>query len=129
MVAPVGGSDYGPLALATQLYGDASIVHKAPRTCFRPQPKVDSCIVMLRARQAPRYPDLDDALVRRVVRTAFGQRRKTLRNSLTKGDALGLPKQAVLEALEAAGIEGGRRPQTLSLEEFAALARAVKAHS
>lgn len=127
MTALPGGSDYGVLSIATQLYADADIVHKVPRTCFRPAPKVDSCIVRLRTHHNPLYPGLDERFMMRVVRAAFGQRRKTLRNALTRTGAFGAPKEVVLEALEVAGIEETRRPQTLNMDEFAAIAREIKA--
>ena len=125
MVDPVGGPDYGVLALAASLFAEIDIVHKVPRTCFRPQPRVDSCIVRMRRRDAP-YPDLDPKFLMRVIRSAFAQRRKTLRNSLTKSGTFGAPKEAVLAAFESTGIDPGRRPQTLTLDEFAALAREIR---
>lgn len=127
MVASVGAPDYGVLALAACYYADVDIVHRVPRTCFSPQPEVDSCIVRLRCRQAPLYPDIDGSFLLRLIRAAFGQRRKTLRNSLTRSGDFGSPREVVLEALEATGIDPGRRPQTLTLDEFAALAKAIRA--
>lgn len=126
MGAPTGGKDYGALSLATRLYAELDIVHKVPRTCFRPQPKVDSCIVRLRNRREPLYPDVGNVFLMRVIRTAFAHRRKTLRNSLTRSGDFGAPRNAVLDAFAAADIDPGRRPQTLALDEFAALAREVK---
>ena len=125
MAAAVNSSDYGVLALAAQLHADVDIVHQVPRTCFMPQPTVDSAIVRLRTHSAPRYGDLDKQFIMRVIRQAFSQRRKTLRNTLAKAGVGGLSSEAVLEALEETGIDAGRRPQTLSLDEFAAVARAV----
>lgn len=126
MVDPVGGHDYGVLALAAALYSEVDIVHKVPRTCFRPQPRVDSCIVRMRCRQEPLYPDVPPKFLMRIIRSAFSQRRKTLRNSLTRAGAFGAPKEAVLDAFDATGIDPGRRPQTLTLDEFAALAREIR---
>ena len=126
MVAPVNSAEYGVLALAAQLHADVDIVHHVPRTCFKPEPKVDSCIVRLRNRSAPLYPDVEAKFLSRVFRAAFAQRRKTLRNSLTRTGDFGAPKEAVLEAFAAAGIDPGRRPQTLTLDEFAALAREIR---
>lgn len=125
MTAPPDSANYGVLSLATRLYCDADIVHRVPRTCFRPMPKVDSCVVRLRMRSAPLYPDVQPKFLMRLVRTAFQQRRKTLRNTLTRS-GFGPPKDAVLAAFEETGIEPGRRPQTLTLDEFAALARAIR---
>lgn len=125
MAAPVGAPNYGALALAARYYSEVDIIHKVPSSCFRPRPKVDSCIVRLRNRKEPLYPGLDGEFLRSVVRAAFSQRRKTLRNSLAKSATLGVPGDVVLEALAAAGLDPGRRPQTLELDEFALLAREI----
>jgi len=123
MVSVPGKSDYGVLSIAAQLYAETDLVHRVPASCFRPQPKVDSCIVRMRNRQTPRYPDIAPRTFLKVVRAAFAQRRKTLRNALSNTELFGLDKNAILESIEAAGIDGGRRPQTLTSDEYAALAR------
>ncbi len=126
LVAPVGSDDYGILALAARLYADVDVVHRVPAACFLPKPKVDSCIVRFRCKEDPAHA-AERPFLMKVIRAAFSQRRKTLRNSLTKSGGFGAPKEDVLDALEAAGIDPGRRPQTLELEEFAALAREIRA--
>jgi 16S rRNA (adenine1518-N6/adenine1519-N6)-dimethyltransferase len=126
MTAAVGAPDYGVLSLASRYYADVDIVHRVPRTCFRPIPKVDSCVVRLRMREEPLYPDVERSFLLKLIRSAFMQRRKTLRNSLTKSGSFGAPKEAVLAAFEAAEIDPGRRPQTLSLDEFAHLAGEIR---
>ena len=125
MVAPVGARDYGRLALTARYYADVDIVHRVPRTCFRPQPQVDSCIVRLRCRETLPYPGVSAKSLAAVIRVAFGHRRKTLRNALTKSGDFGAPKDKVLEAIEAAGIDPGARPQSLGLDDFAKLAREI----
>lgn len=127
MVAPVGSADYGRLTIAAQLYADVDIVHKVPRTCFTPRPKVDSCIVRLRNRRGPRYPGVETKFLLDLVSLAFSQRRKTMRNTVVKSPALGIPADAVLAAFTETQIDPARRPQTLTLDEFAALARALLA--
>lgn len=127
MVAPPGSKDYGVLSLAARVYSVADIVHKVPRTCFRPAPDVDSCVVRLRSRGLTPYPDIDAPFLMDVVRAAFSRRRKTLRNALTKSGAFGLPREGLSAALEAAGVDGSRRAETLELEEFARLARELQA--
>lgn len=126
MAAPVNSKEYGVLALAAQLYSDVEVVHRVPNTCFRPQPKVDSCIVRLRRRAEPVAADVETRFLTRLIRAAFAHRRKTMRNSLTKSGSFGAPANVVLEAFEATGIDPGRRPQTMTLEEFAGLAREIK---
>lgn len=126
MVAPVGAADYGVLSLAATLHAQVDMVHKVPRTCFSPRPEVDSCIVRWRCREKPLYPDLDESFLLAIIRAAFSQRRKTLRNSLTRSGNFGAPREAVLEAMSAAEIDTGRRPQTMSLDEFARLATEIQ---
>ena len=125
LVAPVGARNYGRLALVAKYYSEVDIVHKVPRTCFLPQPKVDSCIVRLRNREEPLYPDVDKELLTGVMRSAFSQRRKTLRNSLIKSPDAVASAEILEAAMVAAGIDPGRRAQTVSLDEFAALAREI----
>jgi 16S rRNA (adenine1518-N6/adenine1519-N6)-dimethyltransferase len=127
MTAPVGARDYGILTLAAAYYAHVDLVHRVPSTCFRPQPKVDSAILRLRRHETPLYPDLEGEFLLRVIRAAFGQRRKTLRNSLVRSAQFGVKADTVAEALDAAGIDPGRRPQTLSLDEFAAVTHEVRA--
>jgi 16S rRNA (adenine1518-N6/adenine1519-N6)-dimethyltransferase len=126
MVASPGAKDYGILTLGAKLLAEVDVVHRVSRNCFTPRPKVDSCIVRLRTRAQPLYPNIDGRFVMKLIRAAFSQRRKTIRNSLTKSGAFGASKEAVLEAFEAAGIDSNRRPETLELDEFATLAEAVR---
>lgn len=126
LTSPVGSRDYGKLSLAAAYYSEVDIVHHVPRSCFRPQPKVDSCIVRLRNRREPLFPGVQPAFLLKVIGAAFRQRRKTVRNSLTGGKELGLTGEQISAALAAAGIDGGRRAQTLSLDEFGALAAAIQ---
>lgn len=125
LTAAVNADNYGILSIAARLYAETDIVHKVPASCFLPKPKVDSCIVRFRCRKTPPLPDLDIAWTMKVVRAAFQQRRKTLRNTLS-GNALGLSKEEALAALEKAGIDHNRRPQTLDWPEFAELATAIR---
>ena len=127
MTAPVDDSEYGVLSIASALYGETTMVHVVPRTCFRPQPNVDSCIVRSVLHRTPPCPGVEPRFVMKVVRAAFSQRRKTLRNSLTKTGAFGADKDIVEAAFEAAAIDPGRRPQTLDLADFARLAREIRA--
>lgn len=126
MVAQVDTSEYGVLTIAAHLRAEVELVHRVPRTCFRPQPRVDSGIVRLHGRKEPLYPGLDNRFMMKVVRAGFSQRRKTLRNALTKAGTFGAPKEVVLEAFEKTGIDPQRRAETLSIDEFARLARAIR---
>lgn len=120
IVARPGGRAYGRLAVLAQWRCDAQIVMQLPPQAFTPPPKVASAVVHLAALPAPRYP-ADPAVLERVVAMAFNQRRKMLRSAL-KG--LG-PKTP--QWLEAAGIDPTARAETVPLEAFCALARAVAA--
>ena len=102
------------------LYADVKPVIKAKAGAFVPPPRVDSAVVALEMRTTLRV-EVDEKQYSRVVHAAFGQRRKTLRNALR---ALWEPT-AVDAALAATTIEGGRRGETLSVEEFARLAGAL----
>jgi 16S rRNA (adenine1518-N6/adenine1519-N6)-dimethyltransferase len=123
MVAPPGGKEYGALSVAVQYYTEPRVVTRVSRGAFLPPPEVDSAVVAMQVRERPPV-DAPRHLFFQVVRAAFGQRRKALANALTGG--LGLDKQRVQELLGAAGIDPGRRGETLSLEEFAAIARLVE---
>lgn len=120
MVAGPGGKDYGALSIAVQYRAEAEIVLQVPRRAFWPVPAVDSAVVALQLRPQPAVA-APEAQFFRVVRAAFGQRRKTLGNALAGGMGIGKERAAALCA--AAGIDPRRRGETLSLEEFAALAR------
>lgn len=126
LVAPIGSRNYGKLTLAAAYHADIDIVHYVPRTCFRPIPNVDSCIVRLRNRKNPKYPGVDTPFLMKLIGAAFRQRRKTLRNSLVGGKELSMSAEAIAAALEKARVDGGRRAQTLTLDEFAALALALQ---
>jgi len=111
------------LAISVQVYGSPEIVFRVPRGAFYPQPKVDSAVLRVRTYPAPRVPEEELAHFFRVVNAGFAQRRKQLHNSLAH--ALNLPQAHVLAALADAHIEPERRAQTLSIAEWAALARCL----
>ena len=90
-------------------------------TCFHPRPKVASSIVEIRFKVNPEFPARDEALLFRVVRAAFGKRRKTLKNALTQSD-LRLDGVAVIGWLEGCAIDPRRRAETLSVGEYVTLA-------
>jgi 16S rRNA (adenine1518-N6/adenine1519-N6)-dimethyltransferase len=113
-----GTRDYGILSVFCQLWFDVRKVALVPPGAFFPPPKVHSVVLCFDPLPGSRIPLTDEAYFRRVVKGAFAQRRKTLRNTLTAagfGDGLE-------QVLEEAGIDPGRRGETLSLEEFGRLA-------
>lgn len=116
IVASPGTKTYGVLSLAVQYNADAKMEFIIPREAFRPMPKVDSAAVHINMRHTAKVSVKDEAFFFTVIRTAFAQRRKTLSNALKPLS----PNSR--EKLIAAGIDPGRRAETLSIEEFAVLA-------
>jgi len=116
IVAQPGGKAYGRLALLAQWRATPQIVLHLPPGAFTPPPKVSSAVVHLTALPEPRYP-ADPRILERLVARAFNQRRKMLRAAL-KGAAPDLE-----DRLLAAGIQPTERAETVSLEQFCALAR------
>ncbi len=124
MCAGPGDRDYGAFSVLVRYYTQPELLFDVPAGCFTPQPKVTSSVVRLVRREMRPAGVEDEALFFRVVRTAFAQRRKTLRNSLAS--ALGeVPKEALEEILLSCGLDPACRGETLDIPEFAALARAV----
>lgn len=123
MQAAPGGKEYGALSLAVQYRAAARVAFSVPPSVFVPRPKVASAVIVLERLPQPPVQVADEQLFFAVVRAGFGQRRKTLLNSLSAG--LALDKQQVGAALQAAGIEPGRRAETLTLAEFARLAQNI----
>ncbi|MCP4518822.1 MAG: ribosomal RNA small subunit methyltransferase A [Delftia sp.] len=120
-----GPGDMSLLALGVQFYGRPRIVARLKAGAFYPRPKVDSAVVQidLRPEAQPGLDVPDVELFFRIAKSGFGQRRKQLRNSLTGG--LRRSREEVDAALEQAGIDPRRRAETLSLDEWAALSRAL----
>ena len=114
LVAKPGGKEYGVLSVAVQIAAEVGKVLRVPAQAFWPTPKVNSAVVRFWLRP---YPGLVDKIAFfKVVKAAFGQRRKTLGNSLSAG--LGLSKESVSFRLAELGIDEKRRAETLSIEEF-----------
>lgn len=122
MIASPGTPDYGALSLAVQYYAWAKVVRTVTPGCFFPQPTVDSAVVLLRTKPVAERPWHDASEYFRIVRGAFGRRRKTLVNALA-AEFSELAKPTIGEWLKAAGIDPARRGETLAAEDFAALAR------
>jgi 16S rRNA (adenine1518-N6/adenine1519-N6)-dimethyltransferase len=117
MVAAPGHADYGRLSVMLQYRFEMATVLRVPPGAFTPAPKVESAVVRMRPLAASRARAGDEKAFAQIVAAAFGQRRKTLRNAVRSiaGEA----------AFEAAGIDPGRRGETLSVAEFIRLADAA----
>ena len=124
MTARPGSKNYGALSLAVQYFTAPRMIMDVPPHAFRPVPEVTSAVVACVVRETPSVTPRDEQLFFRLIRAAFGQRRKTLPNALT---GAGLSKEAACAALGAAGIAENARGEQLSLEEFARLSDAVAA--
>jgi 16S rRNA (adenine1518-N6/adenine1519-N6)-dimethyltransferase len=121
LAAAPGTKAYGPLTLAVQLRAAARRLFTVPPAAFHPRPAVASAVVVLAPHGLPPVPPAQWPAVEIVVRAAFGRRRKMLRQALA-GPGTGLAPAGAAAALGAAGIDGRRRGETLSLEEFHRLA-------
>lgn len=122
MTARPGSKDYGALSVAVQYHTDARIVMDVPPRAFMPAPEVTSSVIACCVRETPAVHPTDEKLFFRLVRAAFGQRRKTLLNALT---GAGLTKELCRAGLAAAGIAESLRGEQLSLADFARLSDAV----
>ena len=118
MAAQPGGKEYGALSVAIQYYTEPKIAFIVPPTSFIPAPAVDSAVIVCKRREKPPVEVCDEGLFFRVVKAAFSLRRKMLSNSLKN---MGIKSEQVAKWLELAGVDGKRRAETLSLEDFAKL--------
>ena len=119
--AAPGTGDGSAFSVFCHWYAEPRMLFDVPPSCFLPQPKVTSTVITLKTRQTPPCPVADEALFFRVVRAAFGQRRKTLSNALSAGfPALG--KEGVNQVLAACGLPTTIRGEALTMEQFAAIA-------
>jgi 16S rRNA (adenine1518-N6/adenine1519-N6)-dimethyltransferase len=124
LAAEPGEKNWGILSVFLQREADVSIERMVPPGAFFPPPKIHSAVILARFR--PPHPGcevLDVARFRKLVKGGFAQRRKTLKNAL-EAARVALPER-MAEALRAAGIDGGRRGETLTVAEWAALERAL----
>jgi 16S rRNA (adenine1518-N6/adenine1519-N6)-dimethyltransferase len=121
VAATPGSKTYGSLSVHVQLHWRVELALRVPPGAFRPPPKVESAVLRLRPLPAPRVDLVDEQRFEAVVRAAFAQRRKTLANALAAG--LGLSVGATRQAATSAGVDPGRRAETLNIQEFAEVAR------
>jgi 16S rRNA (adenine1518-N6/adenine1519-N6)-dimethyltransferase len=124
VAATPGSKVYGSLSVLTQLYTEPRLSLRVPPAAFKPPPKVDSAVLHLHVLKGPRVAVADERRFHAVVRAAFGQRRKMLGNALAAG--LGVSLVAARAAASRAGVDPSRRAETLTIEDFAALARQLE---
>ncbi|HKJ03951.1 MAG TPA: 16S rRNA (adenine(1518)-N(6)/adenine(1519)-N(6))-dimethyltransferase RsmA [Geopsychrobacteraceae bacterium] len=122
LCAQPGTRDYGILSVLCQLWYDIRPVTHVPPESFNPPPKVDSIVLSFAPLATPRVDPGNELFFRRVVKAAFTQRRKTLRNSLQAG---GFQVEMIDPALETVGIDPTRRGETLTLNDFSRLSQSL----
>jgi 16S rRNA (adenine1518-N6/adenine1519-N6)-dimethyltransferase len=119
LLAEPSSSDYGVLSVMCQSWLTPELMWRVSPGSFYPQPGVSSAVVRLTATDEPRAGELDEEHLGRVVHAAFSARRKTLKNTLSSS----FDRAEVMAALKAEDIDPGRRAETLSVEQLAALAK------
>ena len=117
LVAPPKNKEYGILSIFTQFYTECELLFKVSRNCFFPKPEVDSAVVRFAFKK--QLPQCDEKIFRSVVRSTFGQRRKTLRNGLK---SMGFEDRALLSIQ----FDLTKRPEELGVEEFLYLSELIK---
>lgn len=123
IAAPPGGKAYGALTIGVTYYAEATLIATLSPENFYPAPKVDSALLKLTMREKPKVAVEDEALFFKIVRTAFRTRRKMLKNALVRGRFVS--GEVLAAKFEELGIAPQRRPETLDITEFAALANAL----
>ena len=122
ILSPPGRKTYGRLTVMINYCADVLKLQELKSTAFYPKPKIDSAVIEIRFRPPFPVPAVDEKALFRLVRAAFGQRRKMLRNALAAG---GVDAKALSDAFAAAEISGDRRAETLSVEEFVRLSNCL----
>lgn len=125
MQAQFGSKDYGALSIAVQYYCESKINMIVPPSCFMPKPKVSSAVITLKLRKEPILKGIDEKLFFHIVKCAFGQRRKTLLNSLYNQSKLGLSKEMLTEAIQSVGLDERVRGEILSIQQFGELTKQI----
>jgi len=124
IAAQPGTRAAGAITYPVHYRAEVTEVAYVPRECFYPVPGVDSAVLRLDLRDEPSVRVKSEEMLMRCIKAGFSMRRKTLLNALSSLD--GYNKQSLSEALEAAGIDPGRRAETLTLEEFARLSDSLQ---
>jgi 16S rRNA (adenine1518-N6/adenine1519-N6)-dimethyltransferase len=122
IIAAPGTKEYGVLSISVGYHCHPRIEFYVSRNSFSPKPNVDSAVLTLLSRKAPRVPVNDLSLFFRTVRASFSSRRKVLKNALR---VLGFSDEMIELALEKTGIDPKRRGETLTIEEFAGLSDTI----
>jgi 16S rRNA (adenine1518-N6/adenine1519-N6)-dimethyltransferase len=120
LTAQPGGRDYGRITAMLRYCADIRVLANIKASVFYPPPKVDSTVIEARFKSTLIYGPHDETMLFAVIKAAFGNRRKTLKNALT-ASGLDIDSQTALKALDSAGIDPSRRAETLQSAEFVSL--------
>lgn len=127
LVSLPDNKNYGVPSVLLQMYADIERLFDVSANCFYPRPKVESSIIQGKFREKPLFDLTDEAFFRRLVKASFAQRRKMLTNNLKNAKFLEeFSAPELKDALNKAGIDGKRRGETLSLQEFGNLSNILK---
>jgi len=118
MQAKPSTKEYGALSLAVQYYCEPSIIANVPANCFVPKPKVGSAVIRLKKYSEPPIKAKDDKFMFKIIRAGFGQRRKTLVNSMSNAGNLNISKEQIVNALNEIGVDQRIRGEALTLKQF-----------
>lgn len=124
LTAKVGSREAGAVTAAVNYYASASKVFDVPRTSFVPSPNVDSCVICLDLTKREKYDVENVPFFFKTVKAAFGQRRKTILNSLSNG--LEIDKEKIAKAVENAGLSPTDRAEKLTMEELICLSNEIE---
>ncbi len=125
ITAKPSSKDYGALTVAVNYYSTPNLICNVPPSSFIPMPKVSSSVISLDIRKEAPITVNNEKGYFKVVKAAFGQRRKTLLNALSNSPSIPLSKDEVLKVLKECGIDEKRRGETLSLEDFAEISNRI----
>ena len=126
LCAMPGDGDYGAVTASVGLYGSVQKLFDVPAGCFVPKPKVDSAVISVSPYQPPKYTDADVAWAKKLIRSAFAQRRKTLVNALSDCAAKAGGKQAMAQLIsQTLNLPADVRGERLSPEQFVTLSKAL----
>jgi len=126
VLAGPGNRDYGILSVIVAYHSERRRLMRVKPSQFHPPPKVDSQVISLSFRDCPLTPKVEPSWLVQTVKAAFSHRRKTLRNSLLASKLGNLTPDCVSKVLQEASIEGSRRAESLTLEDFLRLAKGLE---
>jgi 16S rRNA (adenine1518-N6/adenine1519-N6)-dimethyltransferase len=125
IIEPPGSRQYGRISVMMQYCAEVVKIMDIKADRFFPRPKIDSVVLDIRFRESIKFPAVDEEFFFKVVKAAFGQRRKTLRNALM-GSELHLNSETSAQVLQNSDIDSARRAESLDVSEFVRLSNIIK---